>query len=83
MEFVKPCSCGLVLISRDQILMKMRMFFSCNQKVCSCGYTSMYELLNFLNFRHGLMIHKNAYFACFMNKHNIFEGIYFCCIFYF
>jgi hypothetical protein len=31
----------------------------------------MYELLLFLNCRHGLMVHINTYFACFMNKHNI------------
>jgi hypothetical protein len=35
----------------------------------------MYELLHFLNFRHGLMVHINAYFACFINKHNIFEDL--------
>jgi hypothetical protein len=39
----------------------------------------MYELLDFLNFRRGLMAHINAYFACFMNKHNILEDLYLCC----
>jgi hypothetical protein len=37
----------------------------------------MDELLDFLNFTHGLMLHINAYFACFMNNH-IFEDLYLC-----
>jgi hypothetical protein len=36
----------------------------------------MYELLQFLNFRHGLMLNINAYFACIMNKHSIFKDLY-------
>jgi hypothetical protein len=43
----------------------------------------MYELLHFLNFRHGLTVHINVYFASFMNKHNIFEYIYLYCIRFF
>jgi branched-subunit amino acid ABC-type transport system permease component len=40
----------------------------------------IYELLHSLNFGHGLMVHINAYFACFMNKHHIFEDLYLYCI---
>jgi hypothetical protein len=54
--------------------MQMRISFLQPESI-SFGY--MYELLHFLNFGHGLMLHMNAYFACFMNKHHIFEDIYF------
>jgi hypothetical protein len=37
----------------------------------------------FLNYGHGLMVHISAYFACFTNKHNIFEDLYLFCIFSF
>jgi hypothetical protein len=47
------------------------------------GYTRTHELLHFLNFRHGLMEHINAYFACLINEHNIFEDLYLCCTFSF
>jgi hypothetical protein len=40
----------------------------------------MYELLHSLNFSQGLMVHINAHFAFFMEKHNIYEDLYLCCI---
>jgi hypothetical protein len=59
----------------------MQMHISCLQKkLCLFGY--MYELLHFLNFTHGLMVHVNAYFVCFMDKHNIFEDLYLCRMFF-
>jgi hypothetical protein len=72
----------IYLMTMDRILMQKLISFL-QQKLCSFGYTSMYELLHFLNFRHGLMVHINAYFACFMNRHIIFEDLYLCCIFSF
>jgi hypothetical protein len=43
----------------------------------------MYELVHFLNSRLVLMVHMNAYFACFMNNYNILEDLYLCCMFSF
>jgi hypothetical protein len=74
LKYIVTCRGGAWLISRDRILMRMHIYFLQPNPLLVTQH-NMYELLHLLNFRHGLMMHINAYFACFMNN-IIFSKIY-------
>jgi hypothetical protein len=67
----------VIHVSRDRI----HTLISCNKEVRLFGY--MFELLRFLNFRHGSIVHINTYiFACFMNTHIFRRSLFMLHIFF-
>jgi hypothetical protein len=68
------------IITKHRILMRMHISFLQPKRMLIWLYV---WITSFLNFRHDLMVHINAYFACFMNKRNICEDLYVSCIFSF